>query len=425
MTNTVQYLIWISGPRLRAVVAALALLMGVLAPAMVAAQPAPETANGFKVLYDFCSLTNCTDGEVPSAGLIPDAQGNLYGTTLYDVFKLTPAGNETALYTFTGGTDGGFSTSALLLDSAGNLYGTTQSGGDLSCNAPYGCGTVFKLDSAGNETVLHNFTGGTDGMRPYAGLIQDSSGNFYGTTAFGGSNHYCGFTKQGCGTVFKLDSAGNETVLHSFKGGADGGIPEGGLILDAKGNLYGTTYGNGAAVPGTVFKLPPSGKETVLHTFRGGKDGENPAAGLVMDVSGNLYGTTSGIGGGSLGTVFKVSPTGKETVLWTFKGPPDGAIPFAGVIMDVAGNLYGTTYIGGDARCSDGQGGGCGTVFELARNGKETVLHRFRGSDGLNPVAGLLQDAKGNLYGTTEYGGHSSSCTLYYGCGVVFKLTPK
>jgi len=422
VTNPARFLGSISGLRLRATTAALA--VGLLTPAVVAAQSGHEPAYSLKVLYDFCSLTNCTDGELPSAGLISDAQSNLYGTTLYNVFRLTTAGKETVLYTFTGGTDGGFSTASLVRDSAGNLYGTTQSGGDLSCNAPYGCGTVFKVDSAGHETVLHSFAGGKDGMRPCAGLTRDSAGNFYGTTALGGRS-YCGFAGEGCGTVFKLDSAGNETVLYAFRGGADGGIPEGNLILDAKGNLYGTTYGNGTTLPGTVFKLPQKGKETVLHGFRGGKDGENPAAGLIMDASGNLYGTTSGIGGGSLGTVFKLSPSRKETVLWTFKGPPDGATPFASLIQDAMGNLHGTTYIGGDAGCSDGQGAGCGTVFEVTNNGKETVLYKFKGSDGLNPLAGLLQDKQGNLYGTTEYGGHSTACPLYYGCGVVFKLTPK
>jgi uncharacterized repeat protein (TIGR03803 family) len=417
MKKPVRPLGWISRMRLRAATA-LTLAAVVLGPALVAAQNGARSPYSYKVLYDFCSLANCTDGDLPFASLIQDSKGNLYGTTLGNVFKVTKAGKETVLYTFTGGKDGTYSTSDLIRDSAGNLYGTTQSGG-TSCSTYY-CGTVFKLSKAGNETVLYRFTGTTDGGDPWAGLIRDSAGNLYGTTYYGGDLN-CPLSQYGCGTVFKLGPAGKETVLHSFAGGTDSGFPAGGLVMDAKGNLYGTTYGNGTATPGTVFKVTKNGKEAVLYTFKNGSDGSQPMGTLIMDAKGNLYGTTSG----GYGAVFKLTRAGKETVLWGFQGPPDGSNPQAGVVMDAAGNLYGTTGAGGDASCD--LGSGCGTVFKLAKNRNESVLYRFTGgSDGSDPKAGLLLDVKGNLYGTTVYGGFSQYCPYgTNGCGVVFKMTPR
>jgi uncharacterized repeat protein (TIGR03803 family) len=220
---------------------------------------------------------------------------------------------------------------------------------------------VFKLDTSGNETVLYSFTNsGGDGGYPAAGLVMDKAGNLYGTTLRGGTYDY--------GTVFELDASGNETVLHSFTNSAgDGALPHAGLLIDKKGNLYGTTEAGGTYGHGTVFEMDSSGNETVLYSFtKSGGDGGSPAAGLVMDKAGNLYGTTS-FGGltSNSGTVFKLDTSGNETVLHSFTNGDDGAIPLADLIIDKKGNLYGITIFGGAYRYSDPAGVGFGTVFKL------------------------------------------------------------
>jgi uncharacterized repeat protein (TIGR03803 family) len=304
---------------------------------------------------------------------------------------LAQAQTFTVLYTFSGGADGAYPR-AIIRDIHGDLFGTTGSGGSSNN------GTVFKLSRTGKETVLYSFSGGTDGGNPSTGLIEDAKNNFYGTTIAGGAS--------GNGTVFKLGSTGKETVLYSLKGGADGALPFAGVILDARGNLYGTTIGGGAYGGGTVFKVNKTGKETVLHSFGKGSDGMVPNAGVVRDASGNLYGTTEYGGAWGYGTVFRLSATGKEKVLYSFKGGTDAAGPYAGVIRDLTGDLYGTTYYGGVF--------GAGTVYKLSRTGKETVLHSFgEGSDGAKPFVGVMEDAKGNLYGTTVYGGATNYGTVF------------
>jgi len=232
----------------------------------------------------------------------------------------------------------------LVQDGAGNLYGTTASGGAS------GLGTVFKLSVGGAEAVLHGFRGGSDGEYPYAGVIRDAGGNLYGTTSAGGVS--------GFGTVFEIDAKGNETVLYSFRGGANGEYPSASLVGDAAGNLYGTTNSGGTSGSGIVFQISPAGKEAVLHSFKGGKDGEYPYASVIRDAAGNLYGTTYGGGASGWGTVFEINPTGKETVLYSFGGAADGASPEGGLVQDAAGHLYGTTKYGGAF--------GAGTVFELS-----------------------------------------------------------
>jgi uncharacterized repeat protein (TIGR03803 family) len=406
----------------------ISLLVAAMAgPSQLGAQ---DTVPSYSVLYNF---TGGADGANPPAGLIRDEAGNLYGTTFAGglsgcgvVFKLDSSGNETVLYTFTCGADGANSVAGLIRDAAGNLYGTTANGGNTSATncVPSGCGVVFKLDSSGQETVLYAFSGGGDGGLPQAGLIQDAAGNLYGTTYYGGntSSSSCFIGGSfGCGVVFKLDPSGQETVLYAFSGGADGANPSAGLIRDAAGNLYSTTQlgGNtsnaicGAAGCGVVFKLDPSGKETVLYTFTGGADGLDPYAGLVRDAAGNLYGTT-GYGGNegsfcySCGVVFKLDPSGKETVLHAFTGGVDGGFLNAGLVRDGAGLFYGETSFGGGA-----QNGG--VVFKVDASGKETVLHAFSGTDGANPVYGFLLPFESFLYGTTNGGGS-------HGAGVVFKL---
>ena len=317
-------------------------------------------------------------------------------------------------------------TGNLIFEAAGNLYGTTANGGSTKCSG--GCGAVYRLTPKpdGNWTlaILYAFTG-ADGANPYAGLIFDAAGNLYGTTYLGGSTA-CPY---GCGVVFKLkpnpDGTWTESVLHSFTG-PDGAAPLAGLIFDAAGNLYGTTANGGADNNGVVFKLTPgpdgTWTESVLYSFTGGADGANPwLAGLVFDAAGNLYGMTEGGGGSGRGVVLKLTPnpdgTWTESVLHSFTGP-DGSFPFAGLILDAAGNLYGTTDDGGSGGCTDG----CGVVFKLAPNPDgtwtESVLYSFRLlGGGARPHAGLTFDAAGNLYGTTLKGGA-------YDYGVVFKLAP-
>jgi uncharacterized repeat protein (TIGR03803 family) len=390
-------------------------------------------AQTFSVLYSFMGGA---DGFGPNSGLVRDAAGNLYGTTCcggaYDlgtVFKLNKTGKETVLYTFIGGTDGAEpSGGGLVRDAAGNLYGTTSYGGvtGTECQRqgqPTGCGVVFKLDETGKETVLYTFFGGKDGAEPGTLRWDDATGNLYGATAFGGGTakecpHQAnGFS--GCGTVFKLDSNNEETILHSFTGGTEGSGPGLGL-LDRAGNLYGTGAGGSCVAHircGVVFELSNNGKETVLYSFAGPPDGAGPS-GLVRDAAGNFHGTTIAGGAHDHGTVFKLDKTGKETVLYSFAGPPDGAWPGGGLVRDAAGNLYGTTSSGGTPKNH-------GTVFKLDTSGKETVLHTFcldgppcSAGDGIFPVGGLIQDGAGNLYGVASRGGISDNG------GTVFKLTP-
>lgn len=375
-----------------AVVAGTVFVMGAFA-----ASSAQGASYMEKVIYSFAGGS---DGADPLAGLVRDGAGNLYGTTVSGgdygygtVFTLDTTGKEAVLHSFSGGPDGGYPYAGLILDAAGNLYGTADAGG------AHNCGAVFEMPAGGAEGVLYSFTGtGGDGAHPLAGLVRDAAGNLYGATADGGAS--------GFGTVFELSAGGAETVLHSFTGRSDGEYPEAGLFQDGLGNLYGTTYAGGAAGFGTVFKIDGKGNETVLYSFRGGADGEYPSAGLVRDAAGNLYGTTNSGGASGDGMVFKVSPAGKETVLHSFKGGKDGEYPYASVIRDAAGHLYGTTYGGGAS--------GWGTVFEIDPTGKETVLYSFAGAaDGASPEGGLVQDAAGHLYGTTKYGGAFGAGTVF------------
>jgi uncharacterized repeat protein (TIGR03803 family) len=371
-------------------------------------------AQDFTILYQFQSSS---DGYDPN-DVIRDSAGNLYGTTLAGgttifgtVFKLDTSGKKTILYNFSGGTDGAEPHGALVMDSNGNLYGTTEFGGNLkvSCEGMQGCGVVFKVDASGYERVLYTFTGGADGGQPLAGLTMDDAGNLYGTTT-GGGLPGCNYFAVGCGVVFKLDTSGHETVLHSFSGGTDGGAPESPLLRDSAGNLYGMTTGVNTS-QGTVFKVDISGKETVLHVFSG-QDGSQPYGTLLRDSNGNLYGTTYGGGdltqcnGSGCGVVFKLSPTGKEHVLYAFTDGTDGGRPLAGLTRDKHGNLYGTSAVGGQsAYC-------CGVVFEVSPKGQETVLHTFTGTDGASPMTSLIQDTSGKLYGST-YGGGKYQGTLF------------
>ena len=394
-----QYGGWISRMRLREVSVALTFVI-VLGLGAVAAQSAP--APSFKVLYNF---QGASDGGEPYAELVRDAAGNLYGTAITSgafgwgvVFKVDPSRTETVLHSFGEEyTDGRTPYAGLVRDEAGNLYGTTYEGGGIGCVD--GCGTVFKLDTKGTETVLYSFAGGTtDGCFPYAGLLRDKAGNLYGTTQACGASGY--------GIVFKVSKSGKLTVLHNFAGGAtDGANPlYGRLLMDALGNLFGVAQYGGTANEGVVYKLSKSGALRVLYSFAGGTaDGCNPNGTPAMDTLGNLYGTAAACGSSNMGTVWKLSKRGKEKVLHNFVGGTnDGAIPIAGVILDAKGNLYGDTENGGGTGCF---GAGCGTVYKVSKTGALVHLHIFAGSEGAMPFGGVILDTKGNLYGTAFLGG--------------------
>jgi uncharacterized repeat protein (TIGR03803 family) len=385
------------------------------------------------VLYNFAGGN---DPKLPYAGLVFDQAGNLYGTSEFGgtnnqgaVFEIIPNSNgnwtESILYNFTGGEDGGQPYGSLVFDSSGNLYGTTNFGGSTNCQL--GCGTVFELthgSSGWTESVLYTFSGASDGGEPYAKLLFDSAGNLYGTTLLGGNiGSVC---SSGCGTVFKLtrgSSGWTESVIYAFEGGTDGASPYDGLAFDPAGNLYGTTYAGGAANTGTIFKVTPGSSgwtESVIHSFNGGYDGTYPYGDLIFDAAGNLYGTTFQGGHAGDGIVFKLSPTAKngwrERLLHAFADAPAGN-PVAGLVMDASGNLYGTTMLSAsETSC----GGGCGTLFELApvSGGGWTykVIHQFgHASDGYHPTGDLILDSSGNIYGTTQAGGAQGS-------GLVFEI---
>jgi uncharacterized repeat protein (TIGR03803 family) len=342
------------------------------------------------------------------------ARGTLRFVTALAVIVLAVATQSaqaqtyTVLYSFQGMPDGDTPYAGVVQDKAGNLYGTTEDGGNYKkinhCNS--GCGTVFKLDPSGQETILHNFSvaqGDHNGQNPEAGLVLDSSGNLYGTDG------------RGCndcqGNIFKLQPDGTFKVLHRFKNAW--GFPEA-LIRDKAGNLYGTVSGG---QQGLIFKLDKTKKYTVLYVFTCGADGCSPTSGLVRDSAGNLYGTTESGGAYDQGVVFKLDPTGTLTVLHSFNGT-DGKWPNGSLVRTANGTLYGTTSSGGDPNCHGGSG--CGTVFKLRSDGTFQVLHTFGGDDGDGPMAGLVRDKAGNLYGTASEGG-DYNCS-FYGCGLVFKV---
>lgn len=294
-----------------------------------------------------------------------DSAGNLYSTAwigaLYDaglVFEMDPTGTLTALYNFAGGADGAHPWSSLIRDAAGNFYGATWDGGnETTCHS---CGVVYELNRAGKETVLHTFNGGTDGANMVAGVVRNAAGNLYGTTYQGGSGQ-CSYQAGGCGIIFELDPSGNETILYTFTGGADGAAPYGGLVQDPAGNFYGTTLLAGTSNSrcssgcGVVFELDAAGNFSVLHTFTG-RDGANPEGDLVRDAAGNLYGMTNQGGASNAGVVFALDPAGKVRVLYSFTGGADGGSPGQVRLLLYKGSIYGTT---------GGGGAGYGVVFKL------------------------------------------------------------
>lgn len=329
------------------------------------------------------------------------------------------SGGETVLYGFTGGSDGGNAATGLIVDGRGNLYGTTVVGGT------YACGTVFKLaPQAGPpwpETVLYNFGCFADGKNPHGGVSFDRRGNLVGTTVAGGSGGYC--TGDGCGIVFQLKSQ-VEKVLYDFTGGSDGFGPGTSVVFDPAGHAYSTAPDGGTYSQGVVYELSQRGgkwRQDVIHAFTGGKDGGVGSLGaLLLDPSGSLFGVTEIGGVHGAGTVFKLSPQSpqrwKMTTLYAFKGAPDAAFPYGGLVSDASGNLFGTTYYGG--------ANGLGSIFELVANAKgkyrERVLYSFAGgTDGSSTTSTLAFGTSGDLYGTTSAGGGSCDC------GTIFKVNPK
>jgi uncharacterized repeat protein (TIGR03803 family) len=372
----------------------------------------PNPGTTFTTLHSFGG----TDGRESNAGLVQATNGNLYGTTYYggtkdsgEVFEITPAGTLTTLHSFcskSSCTDGEYTYATPVQGTDGNFYGTTYLGGSKEL------GTVFKITPSGTLTTLHTF-GGTDGSQPLAGLVQGSDGNFYGTTYMGGS--------QGDGEIFKITPSGTLNTLHSFCSRAackDGRNPFAGLVQGTDGNLYGTTLEGGAKGFGTVFKITPSGTLTTLHSFctqSGCPDGQFPQTGLVQATNGNLYGTT--IAGGTYGdgTIFEITQSGKLTTLYNVcsqSGCPDGNYLYAGLIQATDGNLYGIMDVGG--------ANSAGTIFKITLSGTLTTLYNFCSQsgcpDGQYPAGGLVQATDGNLYGTTADGGAN-------GYGTVFSLS--
>ncbi len=302
-------------------------------------------------------------------------------------------------------TDAALPWATLIQGNDGNLYGTTQNGGNTACDL--GCGTVFRIASNGELTT---FTfDGTNGSQPYAGLVQDPDGAFYGVTTSGGANDL--------GTVFKFTPNSGLSTLYSFSANT-GYAPLGGLVLASDGNFYGTASSGGPAAGqcdpgcGTIFKITPKGKYTTLHNFNGIPDGGAPLATMVQAPDGKLYGTASALGNAaSYGTVFTITPEGKYTVVHQFNNT-DGAYPFGGLILGKDGNFYGQTDLGGAS-----QYGAFGTVYKMTPSGKVTTLHSFEQTDGDNPISNLVQGTDGNFYGTASYGGKHPNF------GTVFKIT--
>jgi uncharacterized repeat protein (TIGR03803 family) len=388
------------------------------------------SAQTFSMIYGF---TGAGDGMFLQGPLVLDSAGDVYGATRWGglpvvgsngygtVFKVAPNGSQTVLHAFNG-TDGQ-EPLWVTLDPSGTVYGLADFGG------PAGGGAAFKIDTQGNYTTLHSFLGAPDGKYPRA-LVEDSAGNLYGSTYWGGTATNCG---SGCGTLFKIDNQGNYSVLYSFTGGNDGSFPWGSLALDAAGNLYGAARnGGGAGANGTTFKFNlASGVLTILHSYSVYNDGECPM-GVVLDASGNLWGVTTVYGHHDAGTLYEIPAAGGFRNFHDFTGGADGGIGLGGanLALDATGNIYGTASRGGSSTSYQGcyDMNGCGLVFKFGPGGKETVLHNFTGfADGGVPV-GIALDGNGHVYGAAAVGGPFATeptDNLLNGGGTVVKITLK
>ena len=383
-----------------------------------------------KVLYAFCSKPNCTDGAYPYAGVIADQANNLYGTTqqgggpsfagvVYELKHTQSGWKETVLHEFSGGSDGGAPTGQLVFDSEGNLYGIANGGGA-------GFGTVYELSPANGKwtfKVIHTFRGGNDGVVGIgvSGLVLDKAGRLYGVTEMGGT--------AGFGTIFRLSHVGskwNKTILYNFAAGTDAEDPLMGLTWDSAGNLYGASVGGGADGCGAVFELAhqkTGWKESVIYNFTGGADGCWPEFGsLTIPKSGGIYGTTGAGGTDNQGVIYRLTKsngTWRERTLYDFTGGNDGGQVFAGVTLDSTGNIFGASAYYGS--------GNYGAVVELIKQKstwQEKTLLDFTGTNGGYAYGNIMIGADGNLYGTTFRGGNLGCNTVNQGCGVVFEMKP-
>lgn len=380
--------------------------------ALCATMATALSAQTFTSLYSFADQVG---GWFPLAGLVQATNGELYGTVSSGgasdaglVFEITPTGTLTVLHSFcaqSGCTDGSDPSGALIQAADGNLYGTASGSG------AFGGGTVFVMTPSGTLTTLYSFcalSDCADGQSPQAGLLQAIDGNFYGTTAGGGANN--------SGTVFEITPAGTLTTLYSFcalSDCTDGSAPQAVLIQAFKGNFYGTTSGGGANGQGTIFSITPGGTLTTLYTFGSQSDDGTSPNGLVEALNGDFYGTTAGGGANASGTVFKFTPSGVLTTLYSFCALTkchDGEQPEAGLIQATNRNFYGTTSRGGTSHTISAS---YGTVFEITPGGTLRTIHNFEQSDGTLPYAPLVQDTNGALYGTTKQGGAHSVGTIF------------
>jgi uncharacterized repeat protein (TIGR03803 family) len=376
---------------------------------LVLAAATTARAQTFSVVYNFG--TKSTDPANPdnTGTLAQGRDGNLYGTTPSGtvnggggVFRLTPAGALTVLHSFSGLSDGGTPYGGLTLGTDGNFYGTTYGGGTA------GFGTVFKITPAGTLTTLYSFTDGTDGSEPYAAPVQGTDGNFYGTTSQ--------FT-TGLGTIYKITPTGILTPLYQFDN-THGATPFSPLLLGTDGNFYGTTLNGGSN--GVVFRITPAGKLAVLHNFDGAH-GQGPAAPLVQGNDGNFYGAAAYGGTAGSGVVFKLTPAGGFTVLHTMNGTTDGSATY-GLGQAANGNLYGVNISNGTA--STGCPSGCGTLFEVEVTPSVvfSLLHNFDGPTGINPASTPVQFTSGLVYGDARFGGTGTlgGCLAQGACGTAF-----
>jgi uncharacterized repeat protein (TIGR03803 family) len=366
-----------------------------------------STNSPLTTLYSFSS----GDGSSPN-GLVQGSDGNFYGTTEYGgaytnpeseglgtVFKMTPLGALTTFYSFSD-IDGANPVAGLVQGADGNFYGTTENGGAYEDRWGDTFGTVFKITTNGTFTSLYSFSG-SDGANPAAGLVPGADGNFYGTTSYGGVDYYLDD-----GTAFKISANGSFASLVSFSG-RDGIDPEGTLVQGADGNFYGTTADGGRSLQnGTVFRMTTNGTLNTLYSFTGGNDGASPVAGLMRGADGNFYGTTEYGGTNGSGTVFKIMTNGTLSTLYSFTGGGDGANPAAGLVLGTDGNFYGTAEYGG--------ANGSGTVFKITPGGVLTLVYTFTGGDdGAYPDSALVQGTDGNFYGTTSSGGAHGNGAIF------------
>lgn len=450
-------------------------LVALTATALSLSLTTAASAQTETVMYSF---TGASDGSVPNANMIADSAGNYYGTAFWGgsynstygcqyygcgtVFELSPNGlggwTYNVIYTFTGGADGGDPAGALVFDGSGNLYGTTYQGGVPSSDCqslPVGCGVVFELSPSGSgpwtQKTLYSFLGGNDGEFSEAALVFDGAGNLYGTTPLGGAKKECNI--YGCGELFKLAPNGSGgwtySIIHSFSNGKDGGRPESAPTLDSAGDIFVTTTQGGGATAcgeggcGTIVEFIPNGSGgytgKLLHAFQGGREGQTPEAGLVLDASGNLYGAAleGGYEQGSCktvtgcGLIYQLSPvTGgyKATIIYTFLGRADGYAPVSTLTLDSSGNLYGTSY-GGPAGVGD-CGFPCGAIYKLTHgtggSWTQSVVYAFTGGAGGDIMqAGVTLNAAGDIFGTTVGGGvENGTNACGNGCGVAYEMVP-